>query len=747
MTIAQTRRGLCAVLLLACLATPSWARPAGAAPSPARPPRPRLGLALGGGSARGLAHIGVLQWLEDHRVPVDVIAGTSAGALVGGGYATGMSPAVLRALMRSADWDAMLQADSPFAHKLFRRKQDRRAFPTQLEFGLRHGFRLPGGLNPGQQVMLLLDRMALPYGDLDSFDDLPTPFRCVATDLRTADSVVLGAGPLATALRATMALPGVFTPVEYGGWLLVDGGTLNNVPGDVTRAMGADVVVAVNLGPVRTSAQADQSLLKHFGRTIDTMMAAGVRKALTGVDLVITPELPGMDGMSWRRSDELADLGYWAAEKHAAALLAYAVGEEEYAAHRAARAARRKTAVPVPAAISITGVPAAEAASIREQLARHVGVPVDPERIEDDILRIAGTDRYEYLTYRVTGKADGPTLAVSVRPKSYGPPFLAMGLSLNNIDANNFAATIGARTTVYDLAGRGSEVRADVAFGTQVLLAGELYRPLRQGPLFAAVRTSYTRGPANYFQDQRLVAQYTRKRAGAGLDVGLAAGRQAELRVGYDVADVRGQLSVGSPVPAEARGWERFASARFTYDGQDSPVVPSSGLLLHAELRRYFGAPTAVAPAPDRGVPPARFWRGEVSGSVFGRVHRHDRVFASFAGGTAFGDVPLWGSFALGGPLKMGAFANDELRGANYVHGAAGYLRRIARLPDFAGGNVFGGAWLEAGSVFDRRADASWQGDVSSGVVLETLLGPVFVGGSLGSGWRGRFYVAVGKFF
>ncbi|HOC19076.1 MAG TPA: patatin-like phospholipase family protein [Vicinamibacterales bacterium] len=744
MTNAFARGALCAFLALSWCAAP--ARAAGGEPLPP-PPRPRVGLALGGGSARGLAHIGVLQWLDEHRIPVDLVAGTSAGALVGGGFALGMSPAELRALMRRADWDAMFQADSPFRHKLFRRKQDRRAFPTVLEFGLRHGFMLPGGLNPGQQVMLLLDRMALAYADLESFDELPTPFRCVATDLRTADSVVLGRGVLATALRATMALPGVFTPVEYGDWLLVDGGTLNNVPGDVARAMGADVVIAVNLGPVRTGARADQSLIRHFGRTIDTMMAAGVRKALSGVDLVITPELPGLDGMSWRRSDELADLGYQAAARHRDILLTYSVSEREYSAYLAERGARRRTALPVPVSVTVAGVPEAEAASIREQLAGHVGVPVDPDRIEADILSIAGTDRYEYLTYRVTEETGRPCLAVTVRPKSYGPPFLAMGLELNNIDANNFAATVAARTTLYDLAGPGSELRLDVALGTQVLAGGELYQPLGRGPLFGAARASYTRGPANYFEDQRLIAQYSRKRAGAGFDLGLGLVREAELRVGFDVADVHGRLAVGSPVRADVRGWERFGSVRFTHDGQDSPVVPSSGLLLHAELRRYFDAPTPAAPAAGEPVVPTRFWRGEVTGSVFRRVHRADRVFAAFGTGTAFGELPLWGAFSLGGPLRLGAFANDEMRGANYVLGAAGYLRRVARLPDLVGGNVYAGTWLEAGSAFDRRADAAWHGNVSTGAVLETLLGPVFVGGSVGSGWRGRFYVAIGKFF
>jgi NTE family protein len=216
------------------LGAPALAQPA----PPGAPPgeRPRVGLALGGGSARGLAHIGVLEWFERHRIPVDVIAGTSTGGLIAGAYASGMTPAEIRELMRTTDWDLMFLADSPFRYKTFRRKQDARAFPSQLEFGLKGGFQFPGGLNPGQQVSLLLDRIAAPYSDLRSFDDLPTPFRCVATDLRRSEVVVLQRGPLARAMRATMAIPGVFTPVSYDDWLLVDGGTLNNIPADVVRA-------------------------------------------------------------------------------------------------------------------------------------------------------------------------------------------------------------------------------------------------------------------------------------------------------------------------------------------------------------------------------------------------------------------------------------------------------------------------------------------------------------------------------
>lgn len=740
-TLGRRLRG--AVLILVSAASLASAAPAGA-PGPDPAARPRIGLALGGGGARGLAHIGVLRWLEEHRIPVDVIAGTSMGGLVAGGYGTGMSPEEIGALMRTTDWDAMFVSDSPFEHKTFRRKQDRRAFSTQLEFGLKHGLTLPQALNAGQQVTLMLDRIAAPYYDIRSFDDLPTPFRCVATDLKTADSIVLGAGSLSQAMRATMAIPGVFTPVSIGEWLLVDGGILNNVPADVARAMGADVVVAVN---VSSSTPIAESLFALLGRTLDTMMAVGVRKGLKEANVVIEPDLAGLDSMSWRRCDETADRGYRAAEKLADKLLPYAVSEEEFAAHLASRRARRRTTVPAPAGVKVEGVTGVERASIAREMAGLVGVPFDPVRVERAVLRLAGTDRYECVSYRLETGTEGPVLDVHARPKPYGPPFLSMGLLLNNVDASNFAASLVSRTTLYDLVGRGSEARVDLALGTRQAAAAEFYKPLRGSRVFAAARLSSARTPRHTFEDRRVVAEYTVERAGAGLDLGVNTGRRSELRFGYDVAHVRGRLSLGSRRDGETEGSERFASLRFAYDGQDSPVVPSRGLLFTTELRRYFKVPSPVAPGAGAEASPRRFWQGELSGSLFHRALGRDRVFGAFGAGTTFGDVPFWERFSLGGPVRMGAFAKGELAGANYLTGAAGYLKQMGRLPDIVGGNVFAGGWLEGGSAFDRRASAAWHANLSGGVVVETLLGPMFAGGSIDFEGHGRLYVSVGPFF
>ncbi len=305
--------------------------------------RRTVGLALGGGSARGFAHIGVLRWFEEHRIPIDYISGTSMGGLIAGAYAAGMSPQEIQDLMNEVDWDLMFIADSPYKYKTFRRKQDKRTYPSQLEFGLKGGLTLPGGLNPGQQIALLFDRIALSYGDMASFDDLPTPFRCVATDLKNAEAVVLGRGSLAQAMRATMAIPGVFTPVNFENWLLVDGGALNNIPADVTKKMGANTVIAVNVAAdSATEAQTGASLVSLLGRTIDTMMTTSIRQSLKDADIIVDPDLVGLSSMDWRRSSDLADRGYAAAEAMKDKLLPLAMDEATFDAFQAARQARRR---------------------------------------------------------------------------------------------------------------------------------------------------------------------------------------------------------------------------------------------------------------------------------------------------------------------------------------------------------------------------------------------------------------------
>ncbi|MCX6551282.1 MAG: patatin-like phospholipase family protein [Acidobacteria bacterium] len=483
-TIASGSRRARATVLLATILV-AWSSLPAAAQSPA--PRIRVGLALGGGSARGFAHIGVLQWFEEHRIPIDVVGGTSMGGLIGGAYASGMSPQEIRALVDSLDWSAVLAPDTPFVFKTFRRKEDARAFPSQLNFGLKGGLKLPSGLSPGAQVDLLFDRIAAPYPTDISFNDLPTPFRCVAADLRTARAVVFDAGWLARALRSTMAIPGVFSPVHVDGKVLVDGGVLNNVPADVVKATGlADTVIAVDVGEDLSHEKRSDTIFAVLGETLDVMMRAATRLALQSASLVLVPDLKGFESTDFARADGFVRKGYAAAEAHAAELQRFALSEPDYAAWAAARRARRRTALPAPTFIAVEGVSTLEAAEIQRRLASSLNKPFDADRVDAELTKLTGAGRYEAASYRFEIRDERPGLVVSIRPKSNGPPFLLVGLDLQNTQSSDVTATIRGRVVLFDVVGTGSEGRIDVSLGTTLAASAELYRPVGRTGLFVA---------------------------------------------------------------------------------------------------------------------------------------------------------------------------------------------------------------------------------------------------------------------
>ena len=338
----------CAAPLQRVLPRPTAADEAPASPRPSRVSgRSTVGVAFGGGSARGIAHVGIIRWLEEHRVPIDAAAGTSMGGLVGGAFASGMDARELEDFIASLDWDQLFGASS-FAHKNIRRKADARAYPSRLEFGLKGGIVPPAALNDGEYVELLLGRIAAPYFGVEDFDDLPTPFRTVAVDLLSAQPVVLREGSLADAMRATMSLPLIFPPVELNGHVLIDGGTMNNVPADIVKAMGADRVVAVNVGDQSDREGVTYTMFGIAGDTLDAMMRASTRRALAAADVVINVPLHEYGSLDWRRAGALIEAGYRAAESMRDQLLPLAISEGDYDTWRRARQARRRTDLPAP---------------------------------------------------------------------------------------------------------------------------------------------------------------------------------------------------------------------------------------------------------------------------------------------------------------------------------------------------------------------------------------------------------------
>jgi len=703
-------------------------------------------VAFGGGSARGLAHVGILRWFEEHHIPIDRVAGTSMGGLIGGAYASGMSAEEIGHLLATTDWDAMFGSSS-FRYKNIRRKQDARAYPSRIEFGLKRGLVPPVALNNGQQVDFLLSRIAGAYLQLQSFDELPTPFRCVSVDLVTAQPVVLDHGSLPDAMRATMSLPGIFPPTEIDGRVLVDGGAMNNVPADVVRAMGSDVVVAINVGFMGEKRTVNYSLMGLMGQTVDVMMEANTRRAMQAADIVINPSLGGFASLDWRRNEALAAAGYKAAEAMKDKLLPLALDDGAWGAYEEARRARRKSTLGTPTFLSIVGAVEADQRRMERVLKAHIGRPLDVKVLEFDLQTFTGLDRYETVGWQLITKDGGLGLQIRARQKRYAPPFLMLGISLQNTTTDEFAFQFAARYLTFDVAGSGSELRVDAAVGVQPNIGFELYRPIGKSPLFVSGGALAIRRTVNFIQDNTVIAKYNETRTGVGFDGGVNLGRDEELRAGFTFGYLRASVGAGDPDLPEISGAETRFRIRWLHDNQDSAVVPSSGIRANATISYLFNSPEAP-PSVGQTRSNDQLTQAEFGSSIFWPLRRRDRVFVVAAGGTSFNGKPLaTEQYALGHPLILGAYSPGELRGDHFAVLTTGYLRGVGRVPDFLGGPIFLGGWLENGSVFNDLDKAKLRTNGSVGAILDTLVGPVILGGSFSFNGDWRYYIGVGRLF
>ena len=704
--------------------------------------RPRVGLALGGGGARGLAHVGVLEWLEEHRIPVDAIAGTSMGGLVGGSYAAGLTAAKVRAMVAGVDWDRMFGGQVEYARMSYRRKEDRRAYPVRNELGLRGGLRLVQSLDPGHYVELLLSRLALPHVVPLDFDDLPTVFRAIATDLEGATVVEIGSGSLASALRATMAIPGVFQPVVRDGVLLADGGLLNNVPADVVGRMGMDVVIAVDVStPLRTREEM-QSWVDMAGQALTLMMNERTRNVVSDhADHVITPALEGLSVMDWRRFDAIRALGYRAAAAAGAELAYLSLSPAAWERHVEERRLRGAALPVVPRFVRVEGVERRDAEDIAQAVEPMLGTDLDPDELERRLTLLAGRGRYGSLGYDLVRDGDRTGIGIRASDKPHGPPFLDLAAGCEYL-GGELDLSGGTRLTVMDAGARDAELRLDLALelGWEADILLDYYLPVTGSTVFAAPRVGLHSGRRRVTVDEDPAAGYRIRSALAGFDLGVAFGPRSELRIGYEGAVLGARIERGAPLLRDLDGWEHGGRLRWVYDGHDHWLVPGSGTRIETEARW-------LATAPGQ---PSGFAQARVTSSTFLPVGQRGRIFLVLAGSSAFDDqLSPFHQSTLGGPFRLGAFDRDRFRGVSTGYAGTGYLHQLGRLPDLVGGAVYAGAWLESGWVKAGEAvPKAGHGDpgisVSAGLLVDTVLGAVFASGSIARG-TGRLHVALGR--
>ncbi len=515
---------------------------------PQAPKRLKIGVALEGGGALGLAHIGVLKWFEQHHIPVDYIAGTSMGGLVGGFYATGKSPDELERLVKGMDWPFIIGGETPYKDLSFRRKEDARAIPTNLVIGFKRGVSLPSGLNAGHQISLIVDHETLAYSAVRSFDDLPIPFRCVSTELVSGEAHVFHDGPIGVAMRSTMSLPGIFAPVRDGDRLYVDGSLVDNLPTDLVRQMHPDVVIAVHLQVSPASAKEIQSLFSVLTRSITVGIASTELRGMEGADIVLKADVQKFTSLEYDKAEELIEKGMEAAEEKSKILRPYSLDQNAWDEYVAQRDARKRGTAGIPQFVKVEGTNADTEQKIQKFLQPLVGKPIDTPRLDTLLTRLTGVGLFESVSYGLTENDGEVGLLVTVHEKSYAPPVLQLGAEIDGSQPDNVTFTQAGRLTFIDIAGFGSELRAGFQFGNTYGIGVEFYRRFSQtSKWFFAPQVSASNAQERIYSNGDPTAEYRLGRAAFSFDIGYAISRFSELRAGYEIGYLNAHLKLGTP--------------------------------------------------------------------------------------------------------------------------------------------------------------------------------------------------------
>jgi len=705
--------------------------------------RPRIGLVLGGGGARGAAHTGVLKELERLRVPIDAIAGTSMGAIVGGLYASGKTPAELQQLVESLDWADVLTDSSRRANKSFRRKQDDAAFPVKFELGLKDGrLILPRGLIEGQKLQLLLRDELLHVSNVRNFDDLPTPFRAVASDIATGERYVMSSGDLALAIRASMSAPGVFSPVVVDGRALVDGGLVGNVPVEVIRAMDVDIVIAVDVEFPLYRPEQLQSAVAITEQMLTILIRKETRRQLADLsenDILIRPELGEYASTNFTQITETIGPGVVATAAMSARLCELALSVDEYQDFMA----RRVTYPPIAETIDFVEVTDDGSLSPRVLKARLKTKPgdiVDADKLSRDAERLYGLTRYEQVSYKLIQDGDRTGVEFSARPKSWGPNFLQFGLALENDFEGSTLFNISSRLTMTGINPLGAEWRNDLQLGTEPRLTSEFYQPLSfDSRYFVAPHADLEQKNFNAFSNQTNIARYRVTEASIGLDIGRELGRWGEIRLGIVRGAGDARVKVGDPSLTNFDFDIGGVFARFSVDTLDDAQIPKSGSRISLEWslsRPGLGADSKfdiVEATIDK------VWSWDKNtvqiGLEFATTIESDNLIQNF--------------FPLGGFLRLSGLERGAISGPHSGLARLVYYRSAGE----TGGGLFDmplyfGGSLEAGNTWQRRSEMSFDAAILSGSLfagIDTYIGPVFLAVGLTEHGDSSFYLFLGS--
>lgn len=742
----MSRSHLLCLVLASALAFAATAPRAAPAQNATNPGRPRIGLCLAGGGARGGAHVGVLKVLEELQIPVDCIAGTSIGSIVGGLYASGYSPQELDSIIVNVDWGTVFK-DTPQRRDIeFRRKAEDRLPYFGLEFGVRDGkLSLASGLIAGQKLNFLLRQLCLHSADVTDFDALPIPYRAVAADLADGAMVVLDRGSLADALRASMSIPGAFTPHEIGGRRLVDGGMVRNLPYDVVKAMGADIVIAVDVGTPVGELTDDPTFLGVVFRTLDLSTKANVavsRAEFTDRDILMIPDLGPVTTASFPRMGEAARRGEAVARANLDRLRPLSVSAEEYAAWRARQRAGRQGPALRVGHVSLPAAGRVDTRRIAPRIKTQPGAPLDLTVLQDDLTRVYRLGEFQSVDFRLDhAQADGTAdLVITTREKTWGPDFLRFGLALTDHFDGNATYNLLFYHRRAGVNALGAEWRNQLALGNRFLIDSEFYQPLTfDGRFFVAPRFLVELDKYKTFDSGGEGVNAERDRVEFRADLGLTLSSWGEVRLGAYGGQTSGSaedMSVPYEFDDDQGGWR----ARIAFDRLDNVEFPRHGWATLAETRlsrRDLGADWPY----DRGSLAA------IGAATTGRL----TVLTRLEGGTSFESaLPPYERFELGGFTRLSGLEPGEMQGDEYALAVLGTYLRIGQIGPPLGGNVYLGLLGEVGQTWLLDQTSALDGQRagwSAFLGAETLLGPVYLGYGWTDGGDDSLYFYLGRVF
>jgi NTE family protein len=709
--------------------------------------RPRIGLVLSGGGARGAAHIGVLQVLDQLHVPIDAIAGTSMGAVVGGLYASGLSAAEIAKVAGSLNWQDAFRDRPPRSELTFRRKQEDDSYLVDFPVGVRDwAFQLPKGLIKGQSLEMLLRRLTLPVATTSSFDNLPTPFRAVATDLATGEPVVMGSGDLASAMRASLSAPGVFVPAEREGRVLVDGGLADNLPVDVARKMNVDILIVVDVG-------APLYAREHLGSATtisNQMLSILIRRdstrqlaTLTRSDILISPEMGGLSSFDFAIVPKAMAAGSKATQDMTAQLRSLALSPDEYARYVADRDAARR-GLPRIDYVKVDPASKPYVDALAELFDPFAGQELDPEALERTINDYYGRGQLESLDYQVLNDDDQHGLLISAKQNSWGSDWVRFGLGLQDDFQGNATYNIGARLVMGDITQTGGEWVWDLQTGTSPHIYTELYLPFEQ-------TWSYFVDPHTEFDDvnvplvdsgQHQLAQFRVHTFRTGVDFGRELENLGEVRFGVYHEQGGTSVLIGQQEPNSAFNANGYF-AKFSFDQLDDVRFPHNGQLASVEWNSE-----KYEVGSDK--PFDRLSLNYLTAGTFGR----ETAMFWVSGGATFNQtnpLDVRTQYPLGGLFDLSGIAANSLAGPQFAIARVLLYRKIGK-----GGDgpfdfpTYVGVSLEAGNVYEKLGDINWgstRKDASVFLGIDTFLGPVYLATGYEEHGKEAFYLFLGRTF